>query len=117
MPTLARFVIAHRWLVLAGWLVLAAAGVVAAPRATSALSYSFSLPGQAGYQANQQIERQFGSGGQNAPVLLVVTKGGRTISVVDGRAWQFETDSREKKLIATMTATVMTVVGRDDVRH
>ena len=47
----------------------------------------------------------------------LVTKGGRTISVVDGRAWQFETDSREKKLIATMTATVMTVVGRDDVRH
>ena len=47
----------------------------------------------------------------------LVTKGGRTISVVDGKAWQFETDSREKKLIATMTATVMTVVGRDDVRH
>jgi uncharacterized protein (TIGR00369 family) len=47
----------------------------------------------------------------------LVTKGGRTISVVDGKAWQFETDSREMKLIATMTATVMTVVGRDDVRH
>jgi len=47
----------------------------------------------------------------------VVTKGGRTISVVDGKAYQFEPGSDEKKLIATMTATVMTVVGRDDVRH
>jgi uncharacterized protein (TIGR00369 family) len=47
----------------------------------------------------------------------VVTKGGRTISVVDGKAYQFEPGSDERKLIATMTATVMTVVGRDDVRH
>ena len=54
-----------------------------------------------------------------------VAKGGRTISVVDGRAWQFEpageagdeADGDERKLIATMTATVMTVTGRDDVRH
>ena len=50
-----------------------------------------------------------------------VTKGGRTISVVDGRAYQFELGSEHetkgRKLIATMTATVMTVVGRDDVRH
>lgn len=51
----------------------------------------------------------------------VVTKSGRTISVVDGRAYQLEPGSEHdkdaQKLIATMTATVMTVVGRDDVRH
>lgn len=47
----------------------------------------------------------------------LVTKGGRTISVVDGRAYQFEPGSDDQKLVATMTATVMTVVGRDDVRH
>ena len=45
-----------------------------------------------------------------------VTKAGRTISVVDGQA--FEQDEQgARKLIATMTATMMTVVGRDDVRH
>ncbi len=32
-------------------------------------------------------------------------------------ACQFEPDSDGHKLVATMTATVMTVVGRDDVRH
>lgn len=45
-----------------------------------------------------------------------VTKPGRTISVVDGRALQFAA-SGEEQLIATMTATVMTVTGRDGVRH
>jgi acyl-coenzyme A thioesterase PaaI-like protein len=46
-----------------------------------------------------------------------VTKAGRTISVVDGQAYQFAPDGGERKLVATMTATVMTVTGRDDVRH
>ena len=46
-----------------------------------------------------------------------VKKAGRTISVVDGHAWQHEPGSAERKLVATMTATIMTVTGRDDVRH
>ena len=47
-----------------------------------------------------------------------VTKAGRTISVVDGQAFQFDAaGSSERKLVATMTATIMTVTGRDDVRH
>jgi uncharacterized protein (TIGR00369 family) len=40
-----------------------------------------------------------------------VTKAGRTISVVDGRALQLD-DAGNETLIATMTATVMTVMGR-----
>ena len=72
MSVLARLVIARRRWVLVAWLLLAVAGAVAAPRATSALSYDFGLPGQRGYEANQQILRQFGSGGDNAPILLVV---------------------------------------------
>jgi len=42
-----------------------------------------------------------------------VTKAGRTISVVDGRALQIEASA--ERTIATMTATVMTVAGRDIV--
>ncbi len=41
-----------------------------------------------------------------------VTKAGRTISVVDGRAFQATADGAEATLCATMTATVMTVRGR-----
>jgi uncharacterized protein (TIGR00369 family) len=46
-----------------------------------------------------------------------VTKAGRTISVVDGRAWQRAPDDAEESLIATMTATVMTVQGRPNIHH
>ncbi|HRI17479.1 MAG TPA: PaaI family thioesterase, partial [Burkholderiaceae bacterium] len=45
-----------------------------------------------------------------------VVKAGRTISVVDGRALQSAGDAAEESLVATMTATVMTVVGREGLR-
>lgn len=41
-----------------------------------------------------------------------VTKPGRTIIVADGQAYAFGVDG-EAKLIATMTGTMMTVLGRD----
>ena len=44
-----------------------------------------------------------------------VVKPGRTITVVDGRAWAI--DDGKEKLIATMTATEMSVFGREDVKH
>jgi uncharacterized protein (TIGR00369 family) len=44
-----------------------------------------------------------------------VIKPGRTITLVEGRAWAI--DDGKEKLIATMTATEMTVIGRDDVKH
>jgi uncharacterized protein (TIGR00369 family) len=47
----------------------------------------------------------------------VVIKPGRTISVVDGRATQHDEDGANEKLIATMTATVMTVRGRETLKH
>lgn len=43
-----------------------------------------------------------------------VTKPGRTIIVADGQAYALRPD-REAKLIATMTATLMTVTGRDGI--
>jgi len=46
-----------------------------------------------------------------------VVKPGRTISVVEGRALQSAGDGGPEKLVATMTATVMTVVGRDTIQH
>ena len=47
----------------------------------------------------------------------IVVKPGRTISVVDGRTLQFEADGSAGKLIATMSATVMTVRDRDALKH
>jgi uncharacterized protein (TIGR00369 family) len=45
----------------------------------------------------------------------LVVKPGRTISVTEGRAYALH-EGREK-LIATMGATLMTIVGRDHIKH
>ncbi|MFI1374246.1 MMPL family transporter [Streptomyces longwoodensis] len=79
MTALARFVVRHRWWIIACWVLLAVAGGFAAPRATNALSYEGSLPGRSGYETNQQIVEEFGSGGENAPVVLAVTAGGERL--------------------------------------
>ncbi|MEO4043443.1 PaaI family thioesterase [Hoeflea sp. CAU 1731] len=44
-----------------------------------------------------------------------VTKPGRTISVADGKAYAVNADGAEK-LIATMTATLMAIVGREGIQ-
>lgn len=46
-----------------------------------------------------------------------VVKAGRTISVVEGRAYGFEAAGTDEKPVATMHATVMTVLGRDGLQH
>jgi uncharacterized protein (TIGR00369 family) len=45
----------------------------------------------------------------------VVIKPGRTITVAEGRA--FAIDGGSEKLIATMSATLMAVTGRDNIKH
>jgi uncharacterized protein (TIGR00369 family) len=45
-----------------------------------------------------------------------VVKAGRTITVAEAEAWQSADDGRPPKRIATLTATVMTVLGRDGVQ-
>jgi RND superfamily putative drug exporter len=79
---LSRFVVAHRWWVLVSWLLLAAVGGFAAPKATAALSYDFSLPGQDGYETNKVITERFGSGGDFSPILLVIADAGDPAPVV-----------------------------------
>ncbi len=46
-----------------------------------------------------------------------VVKPGRTISVVDGRAFEHGAAGAPPKLIATMTATMMAIEGREGLRH
>jgi uncharacterized protein (TIGR00369 family) len=45
----------------------------------------------------------------------VVVKPGRTITVAEGRAFAIE--SGREKLVATMTATLMAVIGREGIQH
>ncbi|MEN9780453.1 MAG: hypothetical protein RL014_1601 [Pseudomonadota bacterium] len=51
--------------------------------------------------------------GQRFRAVGQVIKPGRTISLVDGRAYALAADGSER-LVATMTATLMAVTGRSD---
>jgi RND superfamily putative drug exporter len=70
---MAGFSIRHRRVVVAVWVVLALAGAFCATRSSSRLSFTFDLPGQPAFEANTAIVSQFHSGGDNAPLVAVVT--------------------------------------------
>lgn len=53
--------------------------------------------------------------GQRFRMVGEVIKPGRTITVVEGQAWAI--DEGREKLVATMNATLMAVIGRDGVHH
>jgi len=50
------------------WLLVAVAGGATASTTSNALSYVFDLPGQPGFETNQQIVERFGGGGANDPL-------------------------------------------------
>ena len=82
MRRLAVFCSTHaRWVVVA-WVVIAVVGAAVTAGVSSRLSTSFTLPGEAGYQANRAIHDMVGSGGSQDPELIVVTlpAGGRVHS-------------------------------------
>jgi RND superfamily putative drug exporter len=70
---LARFVLAHRRLVMVAWLVVFLAGAVSASQVSKRLSPDFSLPGQPGYETSLKITRLYGNGGLEPPSLAVLT--------------------------------------------
>ncbi|GAB6902107.1 MMPL family transporter [Kineosporia succinea] len=72
MSRLTDTVLRHRLLVALVWLVVAVAGAATAATTVDRLSLEFQLPGRPAYEANQQILQQFGNGGLNDPLLLVV---------------------------------------------
>ena len=72
MLALSRFVLRHKGAVLVFWLVVLVAGGAASAKLSSRLSPSFALPGAASYQANQQILRLYGNGGNGDPEVAVV---------------------------------------------
>ena len=96
--------------------VLHAGSVAAALDSACGYAGSSLMPADAGvltieYKINLLAPAQ----GQRFRMTGQVVKPGRTITVSEGRA--FAIDNGQERLIATMTATLMTVTGRDGILH
>lgn len=92
------------------------AGIVATAL-DSACGYAAStlMPAEAGVLTIEfKINLLAPGKGERFRFIGEVTKAGRTISVADGKA--FSCEGERYRLCATMTATIMTVQGRDGVQ-
>ena len=93
------------------------AGIVATAL-DSACGYAAStlMPAEAGVLTIEfKINLLAPARGQRFRLEGLVLKPGRTISVVEGRA--YADDQGREKLVATMNATMMTITGRDGIQH
>ena len=79
MQTLARFVLRHRLLVALSWAALFVAGGIAAAPATDRLTFDFSLPGQPGYETEQELIGLFGSTTADTLVPVLTVPEGSTV--------------------------------------
>ena len=79
MERLARFVMRHRRLVSAFWFVLFAAGAASASQLSERLSLDFSLPGQPGDTAEQQMIETYGTSSFDTYVAVVTVPEGQTV--------------------------------------
>ena len=72
MPALARWTLKHKRLVSGFWVAVTIAAFAAIGPAGKSLSQQFDVPGREGFEANQQIAKIYGSGGDVAPLVPVV---------------------------------------------
>ena len=74
MATLTRWVLAHKRLVVGIWVVVTVAAFAAIQPTVDALSEEFTLPGREAFETNREIAAIYGSGGDVAPIVPVVSK-------------------------------------------
>ena len=68
-----RWVLAHKRIVASFWLLVTVVGIATVGSSTHSFSKEFSVPGREGFVTNDRIARIFHNGGNNAPLLAVVT--------------------------------------------
>jgi len=73
MDRLADLILSHKRLVIAFWAVVTVAAFAAVGPAGGSLSQQFNIPGREGYETNKDIAEIYGSGGDVAPLVPVVT--------------------------------------------
>ena len=113
----AGYSIRHRRAVVGIWVALALVGAFCAAHSSARLSFTFDLPGQPAFEANTAIVSEFHSGGDNTPLVAVVTlPAGTTVDspgVHDQLAMVF--DRGAAALPGSRTASWVTTGSRDFV--
>ncbi len=79
MQVLTRFVLRHRWWVLAFWVVTPFAGGAAAGQLGSRLSFDFSLPGQQGYETQRALIASYGATADAAYIPVITLPPGQNV--------------------------------------
>jgi putative drug exporter of the RND superfamily len=87
MRRVAAFSIRHKWLVASAWLLLFVAGGLTASATIGRMDYTYSTPGQPGYEANLHITQRFGVDPAFEPTLaLLHLPPGLTMRTAAGQA-------------------------------
>ena len=73
LGSVARWVLAHKRIVASFWVLITLVGIATVGSSTKSFSKQFSVPGGEGFVTNDRIARIFHNGGNNAPLLAVVT--------------------------------------------
>jgi RND superfamily putative drug exporter len=73
MRTFAAFILRHKALVVLTWLAAVTAGVLATAHIGDRLTGQLDEPGQPAYETNQKIIQRYGGGGDQYPLVPVVT--------------------------------------------
>ncbi len=81
MTTITRWVLAHKRIVSTFWILVTLVGIATVSQSTKSFSTQFSVPGREGFETNVAIGRLYREGGQNAPLLAVVTLPHRNVLV------------------------------------
>lgn len=81
LARLTRWVLAHRWYVVAFWVLVTLVGMFTVNAATRAMDQKFSVPGRESWDTNVAIAESFGGTGGNALPLIAVARlpAGRTV--------------------------------------
>jgi RND superfamily putative drug exporter len=80
LPSLARLVVRHRWLIILAWVALTAVGAVAAGKLASRWHQGYSAPGQPAYDTGERALHTFGAGARPPVVVVFRTPGDATRS-------------------------------------
>lgn len=80
MESSARFVLRHRWWVIAFWVIATLAGALAAGQVPDRLSFNFSVPGQQGERAENALLKAYGVPAQPGYTPVITATDGRPVA-------------------------------------